>query len=81
MGPRATAGRLDQSERPAVRARQREEGRELEFLRDSSGIGGAPKIERSTTTSHSVLCLFERFTRYDHDFPDKNVMKYVDVRG
>lgn len=59
-----------------MRARQREEGRELEFLRDSSGIGGAPKIERSTTTSHSV-----RFSRYDHDFPDKYVMKYVDVRG
>lgn len=57
-----------------MKARQREEGRELEFLRDSAGIGSAPKKERSTTTSHSVLnvCL-KNFPRYDHDFPDKKI--------
>lgn len=54
------------------RARQGEEGRELEVLRDSSGFSGAPKREKKTTRTHSALprkfkksfpCYADEFTK------------------
>lgn len=64
-----------------MRAKRREEGRELEFLRDSSGFGDAPKKERSATTYHSAVGLFETFALLCSRLPPHENVKYLDVRG